>query len=347
MDHVESNPLENILKAGVADTDVQDAISLSGYPLQLVVAEKLRKEFYVQEEWSFFDSDEKIYRSMDMIAEKLLWDMHKFVPRVRPNLNLIVECKRSDLPFVFFISKSKMVFPRFPLMAGLFSDTITITTDDAPSTWTYSILDVLGSKKHEFINGEIFCSSTFSKCERQGPKLRLSGSEPYNAIVLPLMKALDHFKKIESPPKTALYFDLRCVIGLAVLDAPMIAVDSTAGANNLKLVPWVRVPRHQGIEGRSYENRSNIYAIDIVHLSFLDEYIQKHLIPFSTEFGNKVVGKPNILADGKGFVSGMNKNWYKDIDEVITESSVKHATKRIKGTFQYWMDQLKEDKGAP
>jgi hypothetical protein len=63
------NPTTNSLNPSVTDSDVENAIKKSGYPLQTVIANKLRKKFYCQEEWSFIDRKTKEIRSIDIMAQ--------------------------------------------------------------------------------------------------------------------------------------------------------------------------------------------------------------------------------------------------------------------------------------
>jgi hypothetical protein len=323
-----NNPPDNVLKPGVAAQDVTKAISSSGYPLQSVVASKLRKHFGVQEEWSFVDTEEHLVRSIDLFAEIFLFDPKtQLHSRVRPALNLIVECKLSELPYVFFLSDQKVKTPRFPIIAGLAHDRIRITSDDAKyASMNYDFLNILGLEQHAFLWSDVTFCTTFSRCERQGKKLRLSGSEPYNSLIHPLVKALEHFRTIEEPPATAEYYDFHVAIGLAVLESPMVGVPAGASTEPLML-PWVRIPRHRGLEGaRSYEHRRNIYAIDVVHVAFLDTYIETHLLPFTIEFASRALKHHVEIADGEGFVPGTGKNRYDNIETLMvpTQTSKRH-----------------------
>ncbi len=66
--------------------------------------------------------------------------------------------------------------------------------------------------------------TTFSKCVRAGNEMKLSGSAPFNRLIRPLLKSMQHFHIIETPPSTARYFDCHVAIGVGVLDAPMVGV---------------------------------------------------------------------------------------------------------------------------
>jgi hypothetical protein len=322
-----NNPPENDLKAGVTAEDVVNAISSSGYPLQSVVASKLRKHFAVQEEWSFVDTDEHITRSIDLFAEIFLFNPEtQLQSRVRPALNLIVECKQSELPYVFFLSDEKVRTPRFPLISGLAHERITVTKEDTKNGWpgwNVDLLKTLGLDQHSFLRSDVAFCTTFSRCEQKGSKVRLSGNEPYNSLVQPLVKALEHFHTIEQPISTQVYYDLHIAIGLAVLESPMVGVHASSSIEPF-MVPWVRIPRHRGLEGtQSYEHRRNIYAIDVVHIAFLDTYIETHLLPFAGQLASRALKHHVEIADGKGFLPGKGKKLDDDSEALIipTEAS--------------------------
>src|SRR5665647_858773 len=108
MNQATDNPAANQLGPGLTDDQVRIAVERSGYPLQTIVGNLLRskpyfkgEEFRVQDEWCFVDRDTQELRTIDLFAELRLhdWDPQ---PRVRPQLNLLIECKQSLLPYVFF-----------------------------------------------------------------------------------------------------------------------------------------------------------------------------------------------------------------------------------------------------
>jgi hypothetical protein len=311
MKSTDENPNGNALPPGVSEEQVAQAIAKSGYPLQTAVAAELRKSFRVQEEWSYIDTDSESLRTIDILAEKYLYDPVKEHPRVRPTLNLLVECKQSDLPYIFFLSGAKVIAHKFPLLAGLFDDAINLKTDDSGSSWTMSILMVLDLLGHPFISDKNECCSTFSKCVRKGNDLELSGSEPFNALLLPILKAMQHFKKAEAPPKTARYFDCHLVVGLALLDAPMIGVRlSEQGEQASFFAPWIRVSRHESYENEDWTKRSSLYAVEIIHKQFFERYLNEHLFPFADTFSKLALKHDIEIASGQGFASGlMEKTW--------------------------------------
>ena len=103
MKRVPSNPGSNKLGSGVTEKAVNEAVAKSGYPLQTIIARSLRgQEFGVNEEWSYIDRDTSDLRTLDIMAAKLFYDFESEPTRVRPTLNLLIECKQSNLPFIFF-----------------------------------------------------------------------------------------------------------------------------------------------------------------------------------------------------------------------------------------------------
>jgi hypothetical protein len=65
MENHPENPSSNAIGGGVSEDSLKKAISDSGYPLQAVVADQLRKTFeaskidayLIQEEWPYLDGD--------------------------------------------------------------------------------------------------------------------------------------------------------------------------------------------------------------------------------------------------------------------------------------------------
>ena len=324
------NPPKNALGAGISEVDLREAVARSGYPLQSVVARVLRQRFFVQEEWSFVDPDEGTIRAIDMLAEVELYKHSEPQPRVRPTLDLITECKASELPYVFFLSDETPRTPRFPLIARLRSDSLTITSDDDPSTWHIPVLDALGLSGHPFLSSDPRFARTFSRAERKGSKIRLSGNEPYNSLVLPLVKAAEHFLRIEAPPATAAYFDFHLTIPLAMLDAPMIGASPTQH-DRLEMVPWVRVPRHQGIEGRGFDHRGNVFAIDVVHVEHLETYLVQHLLPFAQAWAELVLKHQVLLAHGRGFARNMGADPWDAIEPRLEPTTMGSRASRGRG----------------
>ncbi|MGD0182296.1 MAG: hypothetical protein ABSC15_20985 [Terriglobales bacterium] len=317
--HVLINPDTNKLPDGIAEPDVCGAITKSGYPLQNIVAGYCEKAgFRAIEEWSYLDNDKDAeqLRTIDVKAEKQLFEYQQgSETKIRPSLVLLIECKQSQLPYVFFLSQHPVRISHFPVFAGLHHGEIAIKTDDDLSTYNVGILGALGLGSHSFLaEGPEFCSS-FSKCVRKGKGLELSGSDPFLSLVSPLVKALQHFQRAVEPPKTALYFDLYLTLALAVIDGPMVGVRVQEKSNELVFLPWVRIVRHEYSADSGWWERGRAFAVDVVHKDFLQAYVEKNAEAFAVEFSGLAIKHHKVLASGKGFVSGMGKNASGDLEK--------------------------------
>lgn len=348
MNESNNNPRDNVLKAGVTEDAIKEAINKSGYPLQTIIAEKLSSSFRTQQEWSYIDKETNELRTLDIEAERLLFDFTEKQPRVRPTLNLLIECKQSDLPYIFYLNTNttRLFSYNFPMIAGLFEDKICISSDDTNSTTTLPIFSLLELDKHEFISKDPnFCLS-FSKCVRRSKDLELSGTEAYCGLILPLLKAVESFKKTQLPPKTAWYFDAHLVVPVGVLDAPMIGVSVKESGNELIYLPWIRVLRHETDNTQLWVDREKMYAIDIVHKDFFNIYIEQHLLPFAEKFSSLVLKHQNVIASGKGFAKGMDKCWHFNIESRLEDKPLLLKKNHFKIFFKNIINNIKDMKEA-
>jgi len=322
-----NNPTTNCLSSGIDEIAVSLAVERSGYPLQTIVGGLLReKKFYVQEEWGYIDRTSKELRAIDLWAQYEPYNV-KEQPRVRPHLNLLIECKQSALPYIFFISAVKPVILDFPTIAGLRTKNITVSTDDSPSSWTMGIPHVLELHTHPFFKSPEYCVS-FSKCVRKGAELELSGSDPYNSLILPLLKSILHFQEDATPVTTALYFDAHLTLAIGVVDAPMVGVYVNKNSNELILLPWVRVLRHEYFEEEDRWERSRISVVDVVHKDYFQVYLDNSLLPFAEHYGTLVLKNQQVLAGGEAFVSGMEKDCFNNIQMRLEPKDLSKSLKR-------------------
>lgn len=304
------NPPRNALKAGLELEKIEAAIAKSGYPLQAHVANELRAlSFHVSPEWSFVDRDTNSLRSMDIRASRCLYEPGDQT-RSRPSLDILIECKQSDMPFVFFTGEQMPWDAQLPFLAGQRDSRFTIYTDDTLSTWSCDLQDALSLRLSPFFASPPV-SYSMAKCQRKGAEIVLSGDEVYNSIILPLTKSLYHIEIAERPPKTAVYFDIHYVVAVAVLDAPIITFED----GHARLHPWVRVLRHEaGVADLGKNDRGTNLSVDVVHRDFLREYIEVHLLPAAQDFGIKTLAHSVEIAECQGFISGMDSKWHDDYE---------------------------------
>jgi hypothetical protein len=262
-------------------------------------------------------------RAMDLLASFSLFDhMRSNEKRVRPEVNLLIECKRSDMPFVFFSGEDVPLFGNFPHIAGLKSDEINIRTDDDKSSWTHSITDALSLTFHPFLREPTACVN-MSKAVRKGPEVVLSGQDAYQGLVLPIRSAVEYFRASRQPRPTFHYFSAHLVIGVAILDAPMVSVSlDPSGKATLTMTPWQRLWRHEPLSDDFGREVGEVSAIDVIHKDFILEYLENHLLPFARQFGEAALRHDEELASGKGFVSGMGADSFSDLEDRLKPRTV-------------------------
>lgn len=294
------------LPGGVTAENLIDAIKLSGYPLQLRVAAKLRSLGLVtNDEWTYVDRTTGATRAMDMAASKLLVKASSdpfSQLRVRPRVQLLVECKRSEMPYIFFRTRSRP-HVSWSQIAGLHQSRVQVhMADGDPVGW--SVEDVLELDEQGFVYAPLAMGITFAKLVRAGSKLDVSGEDPYNSLVLPLISATTYFRKLAIPNPKRKSFDGYLILAVAVVEAPMFVVDIAKNDLDVEAVPWVRIVRRESSsEGGDFPlSDEEQHPIDVVHVDYLDRYLKHHALPFARHFARRVVKLHQVLADGAGFL---------------------------------------------
>ncbi|MBB1259386.1 hypothetical protein [Streptomyces alkaliterrae] len=298
--------MSNQLGAGVTPEALTEAIEKSGYPLQSTVFNLLESDFTVQQEWGFNDRLTGEMRSCDLLAIKELGHLPAKESRIRPSLAVVIECKQSDLPYVFFSPAKRSWRLTLPQITGLRHEHIAVRTDDSKSSWLLTVMQALEIDNDPFLNRGGF--SIMSKCARK-PKLELTGTDAYNGIVMPLLSAAAHFAKSSEPRETWQWLDAFLLSAVAVLDAPMVAARTTEAGTELELTPWCRLFRHEPETQDAFvPHVGRTAAIDVVHKGFFRDYLLDHLIPFAEKVSTRILRHNEIFATGKGFAPGMDKN---------------------------------------
>lgn len=302
MNQSPDNPAQNKLPDGFRDDRITDAVRRSGYPLQTVVAQALLPRFQVTEEWGYSDRDTQEHRSLDLFASYTI--TKPAGSQLRPTLALLIECKRSALPYLFFRAAVPETPREFPAVLGL-SDNYELHVPGGVRYISPSAL--LRLDEFRFVNsGPPLCNALAKSAGEKNQKaLKLSGTVPYKTTILPLISALEHLRLLYTPVQPPY---APCVtLCICVLDAPMILVEGTPEDPQLTLSPWVRVVRGEAQQvERWFKYRQ--YVVDFVHRQFLADFLSQHLLPFADQFSDRVLqGEPLVLAR-KGKVSDAN-NW--------------------------------------
>lgn len=301
------NPPANSLPAGIVEADLVNAISSSGYPLQGVVAAGLLPYFKIVEEWGFVDDETKEHRSLDIYGYRVLSEQAE--AGIHAGMMLLVECKRSRHPFIFFRQVVSRTTPQFPSVHGIPRRVIEIYERGSGRMTEASPAMALGLDRLPFVAGGPPICASFSKAIPSGKRVDLSGAEPFNTVILPLIGALKHaVAQARSPARDAPIFPTLAMC-VAVLDAPMLIVEAPEESDEPVLCPWTRVVRHEAFKDQSGQSASRFYGIDFVHSAFLHTFLDEHLLPFAEAFASRAKGAETILRYGGDVPSLEEWSW--------------------------------------
>lgn len=296
-----TNPAGNDLPAWVEEKGLLAAIEASGYPAQSHVAGLLADRFHIVEEWGYIDRDSLEQRELDVHASRSLVENPS---RVEPRVVLSIESKRSAYPYVFFQSVGATLPSDLPIIAGLPDDSVKVYSGDAEIDVAGHV--ALGLPNLPFVSqGPPTCASFSKAAPKRGGKLELSGDDPFNRVVLPLTKAMTHAVALDAFNPALEMSPLTLHLGVAVIDGPMLLVDTPENAMDPILVPWVRVVRNVAVVDVSRGQRRTS-VIDVVHKDFLLDFVDNHVLPFAEEFGARVQRLGDVLLDG-GEVDDLNQ----------------------------------------
>jgi len=290
-----ANPTGNALPPSTKDKAIIDAIELSGYPLQGVVTSKLLNlGFSAAEEWGYIDSDTNENRALDVNGWKEIpADDQK---RIRGDITLLIECKRSVHPYVFFKKVADVGVPGFPVVASCPRIGL---QDNHKSTSIWPLSRLVCSNEMSFLQEPPLCS-VFSQADLQKDKAKLSGEEPYKSIILPLTKVVNYIE--DQWRGRGVY--IKMLLLVCVVNSAMILVEAPNKTADPVLTPWIRIARQEAIlKNTGWDGSHRHYAIDVVHVDFFDSFVRDKLMPFASEYFNRaselsgIIGKGGLIED--------------------------------------------------
>jgi hypothetical protein len=303
------NPEANRLSAGVTVEQLETAVHASGYPLQRVVAEELLPDFSVTEEWGYLDRESGAHRGLDLLAYREIRETAQLLLRAA----LLVECKRSDLPYVFFEAAAPGLPREFPVVAGLHGNALDVRVQGVGSR-SSPVAEFLRLADFPFVsNGPPVCAS-FARAERKGKgkRLDLSGSVPFNQVILPLVSALQHFIRQHKHAGSRTAVSTCVALPVCVVDAPMVSVKGAPGDSQLTMSPWIRAVRQEAVEER-HGMSWRYYVVDFVHRAYLSRFVKDHLLPFAEQFAERALAGQQLLRAGQAQVPDLDHWKFEDL----------------------------------
>lgn len=191
-----NNPSSNQLPKGISEESLIKGIARSGYPVQGLVASQLLSIFHVAEEWGFRDAESGGHRALDLRAS-LVREPDQSL-KIQQLIFLLIECKRSDKPYVFFQS----VTDRTPLALRVDGLGGGITLEDTRGHMRLEspMAELLGLADAPWLSNSIPIATSFAIAHPKGKDpLQLSGGKIYNGIVRPLCKGPSWSNRRERP----------------------------------------------------------------------------------------------------------------------------------------------------
>jgi len=188
MNQKPNNPKRNAIPAGIGEADLIKGIDKSGYPLQSVIAQRLVKRGYnVTEEWGYSDPDSGEPRSLDVLASAdQRFDLRA---EITPGVVIMIECKKSEHPYIFFRMVTRPDMFWFPFIFGLPFGGVSLREKNSSIISDrhelVSASQALGLSELPFVSLGTDRAASFSQAIPRGQnRVDLSGSDAFNNLIL-------------------------------------------------------------------------------------------------------------------------------------------------------------------
>jgi hypothetical protein len=288
------NHLASVLPAGISEESFRAGVAASGYPLQIVVGAALDERGYaLEEEWAFGDPDSGERRAIDIVALRA----HQTEPVLSEHGTtefaqaLLIECKQSRHPYVFFESVAPPELVGFPVLLGIGSAQV----GGRGGGGSVPIGSALSVQDEPLMKVPPIAAS-LSRAEANGKKVMISGEHSYKSLLMPLTKALANYERQFRGSRPDGYgssnrvFQVRLAQPLAVIDAPMIFVGRPSEEEpHLEQIEWVRLIVRHPVTWSKWthgvmQGGGGFTVVDVVHRSFLNTFLDKYWARFGDQF---------------------------------------------------------------
>lgn len=253
------------------EAEILDAVSKSGYLMDQDVATVLEDfGFHVQTSWPFEDPDKGESRELDVWAVRRIIDdgpLQLFV-------ELFCECKSGeDRPFVFLSRRTGLIDQNVNPTHFVFPHEI--YEEPIPNgSRRVRAFAYLGLTQHHSWFKADSKAVQFAKIVRSRDRWEAQHDGIYNAILMPLAKALVYRKKelhsFENP--------LDLCFPIVVLNSPMYLIDSATKPLQASRVSHVAFYRR--LDATTVKGD---YIVDFVTLDGLAEFVKQTVMPFAQQ----------------------------------------------------------------
>ena len=279
--------------SGPTEEQILSALQNSGYLFEHEIATKLEQlEFHVETSWAFLDADSEKSRELDIRAiRQLACDETN---KIQLFVELLVECKASESPFVF-LERTKntreslhpepkeYLFPRprytKRLSANSFQEVPAFTR--------------LGLRDSHYYYSKSQKATQFAKIVRDKATWQANHDGVYDSILLPMAKALQRRQS-----ETLAY--VRGTEWKAVwLFFPVVVLRDHLYAYDLsiaepKIEPKGRVSFIRNLDSG---NLKGFYMTDFVTSVHLSDFIQNEVLAFGEAVAKILHASPRTLVD--------------------------------------------------
>lgn len=259
------------------EAQILNAVEKAGFLLEQQTATKLEGAGYtVATNVAFVDPDENRSRELDVLAKQVV----RPADGVRVHIELLVDCKRNDYPFVF-LRRGKTVRERERAPGEFVFPTTELrklvgTTPQGTNWRIHPHFRYLGlDSSHYYYSHEFQCSQVCA-VTRKGKEWEAVHGDLVSGITFPLAKALvqrrewarDYLQR-STEPIIWLY------VPLVVVTGPLYEVDTESAKLGAREVQWSTLARE--IKTRTMDDT---FVFDFVTDQYLATFLQSQLGAF-------------------------------------------------------------------
>ena len=301
------------LPPGMDPEAFTSAVAGSGYPLQMYAARVLKDHgFWIHEEWAYTDHEGGLRRAIDILGGRSGEAYESPSGSSSVGVELLVECKQSRHPFVFFEAIQ-------PPSQGDHPSPIYNPGDvklrppggtDAQGTQWYSSVSVgiaLDIHKLPFI-ARTPVAASMSSARAHAKKVTMSGDEAYRELLLPLTKAMAEHRRLRLKERNdkgqPQFIDVPFLV--ALLDAPMFLVKGPYSIP--EPVERIRMFVRAAIDPDARRwSTTRVAFVEVVRKSAFVRFLEEDLTGFMLALEQRINAHHRIVLAGEADVGGLTR----------------------------------------
>lgn len=236
--------------------------------------------------------------------------MESTVAKTTVLLSLLAGCKQSKHPYLAFEAVAPPSLNRHPSLVGAGRASIDRHPNDETliSYRPTPMARVLALTEDPMVI-EPPRVTTISRAQAKAKEFELSGEEPHNALVTPLIKPADaysaYWQEKWNPQAAAPTLVGRLALPVAIVDAPLLLVRGGPGKSETIPANWLRLISHRAVSGeRDPWKGKSFDVVDIVHATFVDQFLDAYATPYVRRYYERFGHIHAVLVAGRATVRG-------------------------------------------